>query len=182
MARTDSPFESHQYLAWLVDQIAVPDDGHTYNAAMNMMYTQPFPWIVGNDENRVADGRDLRIEYIQLLEDKGKGIWIEDHPITLLEVLVALSRRIGFLVEQDPRDWAWHFIRVLKLDRYDENISGTVLGQMQHTMERLVWRTYEPDGSGGFFPLRHPKGDQRKVEIWDQMTAYINENRASFGL
>jgi hypothetical protein len=39
---------------------------------------------------------------------------------------------------------------------------------------RLIWRTYEPDGSGGFFPLMHPS-DQRirhKVEIWTQMNAY----------
>lgn len=182
MATTGDPFDSHEYLAWLVDQIDVPDDGHTYHAAMNMMFVLPFPWVVGNDENRVSDGRDLRIEYLSRLPNRGEGLYIDYTPVKFLEVLIALSRRIAFLVEQDPRKWAWHFVKVLKLDRYDENITGPVLGHMEAAIDRVVWRTYNPDGSGGFFPLRRPRGDQRKVEIWDQMTAYINENRASFGL
>jgi hypothetical protein len=28
---------------------------------------------------------------------------------------------------------------------------------------------------GGFFPLTHPNDDQRKVEIWYQMNAYLDE-------
>jgi hypothetical protein len=39
----------------------------------------------------------------------------------------------------------------------------------------LIWRTYDPDGSGGFFPLLHSKKDQRQIEIWYQMHAYVRE-------
>jgi hypothetical protein len=31
-------------------------------------------------------------------------------------------------------------------------------------------------GLGGMFPLEDPREDQRAIEIWYQMMAYINEN------
>jgi hypothetical protein len=42
-------------------------------------------------------------------------------------------------------------------------------------MERCVWRTYEPNGVGGFFPLENPNEDQREVELWYQMSAYVDD-------
>ena len=43
-------------------------------------------------------------------------------------------------------------------------------------LDTLIWRTYEYDGIGGFFPLTNAEEDQTKVEIWYQMAAYINEH------
>ena len=40
----------------------------------------------------------------------------------------------------------------------------------------MLAREYSDNGHGGLFPLKNPKKDQRKVEIWYQMTEYINEN------
>lgn len=48
--------------------------------------------------------------------------------------------------------------------------------KIDDTIETLMFRTYGPDGKGGFFPLSHPKEDQTKIEIWYQMSAYINEH------
>jgi hypothetical protein len=41
---------------------------------------------------------------------------------------------------------------------------------------RLNRRLYTTSGYGGLFPLEEPKEDQRKVEIWYQMMAYLGEN------
>jgi hypothetical protein len=32
------------------------------------------------------------------------------------------------------------------------------------------------NGTGGLFPLKMPKVNQRRVEIWYQMSAFIEEN------
>jgi len=47
--------------------------------------------------------------------------------------------------------------------------------QVDEILESLIWRTYDPDGHGGFFPLRRPKGDQTEEEIWHQMNLYVGE-------
>jgi hypothetical protein len=46
---------------------------------------------------------------------------------------------------------------------------------VEEILYALIWRTYDPDGVGGFFPLAWPKEDQTKIEIWYQMNAYAKE-------
>ena len=41
---------------------------------------------------------------------------------------------------------------------------------------RVNDRLYNADGSGGLFPLRQASKDQRAVEIWYQMQAWLLEN------
>jgi hypothetical protein len=38
-----------------------------------------------------------------------------------------------------------------------------------------VNREYDPDGRGGLFPLDGTHANQREVELWYQMQAYIIE-------
>ena len=51
---------------------------------------------------------------------------------------------------------------------------------VDETIERMMYRTYDYDGRGGLFPLRQPKKDQRKEQLWDQMNDYILENDPLF--
>jgi hypothetical protein len=46
-------------------------------------------------------------------------------------------------------------------------------------LDSVIWRTYSPDGRGGFFPLNQPQEDQRKIEIWYQMNKYVIEMKAA---
>jgi hypothetical protein len=39
----------------------------------------------------------------------------------------------------------------------------------------LVERRYSYSGDGGLFPLDYPEEDQRGIEIWYQMSAYLAE-------
>ncbi len=48
--------------------------------------------------------------------------------------------------------------------------------EIDDILERLIWRQYQEDGQGGFFPLAWPEQDQREVELWYQMNAYLAEN------
>ena len=39
-----------------------------------------------------------------------------------------------------------------------------------------VERRYKRSGEGGLFPLKNAAKDQRKVEIWYQLSSYLLEN------
>ncbi len=157
------------YFVWLKDQIHIPP-GKTYDDLFNQMYIKEFVWIIPNDDNRIVDGRDLRFEH---LGPKSREFL---SGVSVLEILVALTRRLEFNAGKTAPWWGWHLIRNLRLDRMSDPLSSVQLSHVDAILEAFVWRTYEPNGKGGFFPLKHAKEDQTKVEIWYQMNAYIIEN------
>lgn len=159
-----------EYLAWLKSQVNTPMDGR-YDGLLEKLYEREFSWTVPNDDNRVEDGLDLRAEFTG-----GPHHDVNDKGVSVLEIIVGLSRRLEFNAEGNAKDWAWTLIGNIGLDKMkdplrivDENIIDEVLDQ-------LIWRTYDRDGQGGFFPLAEPQEDQTKLEIWYQMSAYIYEN------
>lgn len=176
---TDNIFTSRDYFSWLCNRISIPE-GREYTTILNIMFGTEFVWVVGNDENRIADGRNLRLEYHP--DRREPNADINSEPVKFLEVLIALSERVAFLVDQPAPNWAWNLIRNIKLSGFDDPLDGREVRKVMDILENVIWRRYAADGGGGFFPLTRPKNDQRQAEIWDQMNAYIQENRASFGL
>lgn len=156
-----------RYLKWLEDQVAI-DNNKSYHELFERLHDKEFVWIIPNDDNRVADGLDIRHEFLHRHNAFSRGC-------SVLEVLIALSRRIAFNAGGNAEDWAWRLLQNLELHKYSGHIGNVRDGQIEDILERLVWRTYNPDGGGGFFPLAWPKKDQRKMELWYQMCAYIDE-------
>jgi hypothetical protein len=167
------------YISWLYGQIANPrvhNSSRSYWKLIRQVYTKEFVWFVPNDDNRVEDGRALRDEF---LDDEGLDEvdeeWLE-LGCSVLEMLIALARRLAFEADGEPRLWFWHLLKNLGLDacndrsNYDQNGVDDVL-------ESVIWRTYDPTGRGGLFPLECPYKDQRRTEIWDQMSSYLLEHR-----
>lgn len=162
------------YFRWLLFQIHEDRNvAMSYMPMLRILHDVEFVWIVANDDNRLEDGRDLRSEYTQA----SRHIF-DDHAITVLEVLVALARRVAFNAGGEPEHWCWVLIHNLGLDKYRENLTERQANRILDIVEKLIWRNYHPNGKGGFFPLKHTTEDQRKVEIWYQMSAYINERNA----
>lgn len=166
------------YFTWLYSQVSnVKARGRhrTYWVLMRQLFTTEFLEFVPNDDNRLMDGLELRQEFLldaDIHEDHHD--WM-DIGCCVLEMLIALSRRIGFMTDTAPDAWFWHIMRNLGLDELSdakEDFSDYV----SQVLYRLIFREYEPNGSGGLFPLRVPKQDQREVEIWYQMCAYVLEN------
>lgn len=156
-----------RYLKWLGRQIC-PDRDRDYSDLYEIMFSTEFIWFIPNDDNRMADGLELRAEY-----ERGPRTLLEGSSV--LEVLIALSRRLEFHAGGEATDWAWVLITNLGLDRMSGHIGQIRRERIEEILERLVWRTYEPNGSSGFFPLAYPRLDQRNVELWYQMHAYIEE-------
>jgi hypothetical protein len=134
------------------------------------MHSLEFVWTVPNDDNRVADGMELREEFLN-----GRRRRLNPEGVSILEVLIALSRRLEFQADGDADVWAWKLIKNLRLNKMSDPVSENDAERIDDILDTLVWRTYRRNGEGGFFPLRSSLEDQTKVEVWYQMHAYIRE-------
>lgn len=173
-----SPEFDELYLTWLYREVANPDianPSQTYWKLVNYLFRKEFLWLVPNDENRSEDGKFLRYEF---LEDLGleeadcdpDWLFLE---CSVLEMLIALSRRLSFQAEGEPRDWFWVLIKHLGIKHNDRKPFPVSI--VEEVLNRLIWRTYDPDGRGGLFPLEFPTKDQRDAEIWHQLNSYLLE-------
>lgn len=176
-----------QYFEWLYNQ-AHRERGEgaslTYTIVSGLMHKIIFDDHVSNDDNRSAEGRDLRTEFLEDTETLGDfdaGEWkFYSTPCTLFEMLVALCRRCDFQVELGVSNWFYVLIQNLNLKDYaDNDYAVQDKGKITRILNKLNNRTYSASGAGGLFPLKHPKKDQREVELWYQMHAYIIENELS---
>lgn len=169
------------YFEWLYKSIAGssrnPD--HSYWLLCEQLHKKEFIWYVPNDDNRVVDGTDLRSEYMHIhnIEDPDPN-WY-DMGCSMLEMLVALSRRASFQAEGPHDEWFWRFLENLGIrkcvDAYYMNDSDA-WNEVNDALDRLNERSYDRTGQGGLFPLKYTHRDQRKIEIWYQLAAYLLED------
>lgn len=164
------------YLTWLYNQVGdvkVSNKSLTYWNLFRQLHSTEFIWLVPNDDNRVEDGRALRYEWIG-----ESGFPVDPNWWTFgcsfLEMLIGISRRLAFEGDGHAGVWFWHLISNLGL----QTCTDAVVYDHDEVDERInavIWRTYDNNGRGGLFPLRHARCDQREVELWYQMSAYLLE-------
>jgi hypothetical protein len=165
-----TPQIEDDYFQWLTSQIELPaDNPHTYNDLFTRMHEIEFVWSVPHDDDRVQDGLNLRNQFLNGRRYKFTS------GVSVLEVLIALSIRVAFTAGGYAPIWAWQLIENLHLDRRFDPFTKGRAERVDETLETLIWRTYQRDGKGGFFPLNQALEDQTKVDIWNQMNMYVNE-------
>lgn len=172
---------SEDYLRWLEPQTREENDdpGRNYWGLLTIMYEKEFVWLVPNDDNRIVDGLDLRVEFCysqHIRPDALKHLG----PCSFLEVLIGLSRRLSFTAGGSAPGWAWQLAINLELHKLFDPLSRRKQIRVHDILDTVIWRTYMPDGSGGFFPLAWPDDDQTKIEIWYQMANYVEEIHPEF--
>lgn len=168
-----------RYLTWLCNQVAEVKrrpKARTHLNLMHQLHTTIFVAFVPHDENRIADARQLRYEYLaEHEEEQGDPDWMRA-PCSMLELLIVLSRLLAFEMDDRADVWFWHLIEVLELEGFNDRVYDEhAQEQIEEVLDRVIWRTYDPDGYGGLFPLRNPVEDQRDVELWYQLSAYLIE-------
>jgi hypothetical protein len=168
-----------RYLNWLYSQVGsikTRARNRTYWSLFRQLYETIFVAIVPHDENRLVDGRDLRYEFLaEHEEEQGSLEWMR-LPCSMLELLMILSRHLAFETDEEVTVWFWHLIGELDLEKYnDRNYSAEAREDIAAILDRVIWRNYEPNGRGGLFPLERAERDQRKVELWYQLNAYLLE-------
>jgi len=167
-----------RYFDWLYDQVCFVEDDpfKTYGQLFHLLYTKEFKWLVPNDDNREEDGKDLRFEFLEeegIPRSKRDPLWLGAE-CSMLEFLVALARRFAFEADGLVFERFWELLENLGLDHYNDGVEFDAEA-VEDILDRLIWRHYHYNGGGGLFPLKNPEYDQRKVEIWYQMSAYVLE-------
>lgn len=166
------------YFQWLYRQVgkAGTNRSKTHWQLLKQLFTTEFVWTVPNDDNRINDGIELRWEFVSYSAlDKVEATWMYEG-CSVLEMLIALSRRLAFEAEGQPRDWFWALMKNLGLDEFTDDRQEGFVRDIDDILTKFIWRRYAPDGKGGLFPLSRAEVDQRGVEIWYQMSMYLHEN------
>lgn len=170
----DEPLES-VYFNWLynkVARVAVPTPSLTYFKLFRELHNTEFVWLVSGDDNRAEDGIQLRTEFFHESYIRDDSDW-SNIGCSVLEMLIAFSRRASFEYDDwSPRDWFWVFLENLGLADLNDARSFA-LKRVRDILDRLIWRTYDPNGYGGMFTIINTHNDQRKEEIWSQFCEYL---------
>lgn len=172
-----------EYFNWLCEMVHI-DSHECWNMAKDL-HSIEFTWSIPMDENRAMDGVELREDFFRdnLHIDSGYLDYM-DEPCSVLEMFIALAKRINFLMD-DPyeyrsrvSDYFWEIVHNLSLDEYTDDVYYSCNGNydLNLIIDCLLNREYEWNGVGGMFPLRHTVSDQTEVEIWSQMQEYLEEN------
>lgn len=165
------------YFRWLYSQVSnvrLKNPSRTYWSLLKLLHTKEFVWIVPNDDNRLEDGRLLRYEFVENANLDPDSNWLE-LGCSMLEMLIGLSRRCEFEDDMPAADWFWALMDNIGLRGFTDR-GGWSEQDVDEILDDVIWRTYEPDGRGGLFPLLDAQEDQREVELWYQMSEYLLEN------
>lgn len=167
------------YFEWLYSQVCSvkrKNPARTYWKLFKILFTKEFVWFVPNDDNRVEDGKELRWDFLRSKKMEPDDIdkdWLQ-MGCSMLELFVGLSRRLAFETSADPEEWFWELLDNLDLRKYNDSVH-IPRNEVEDTLDRVIWRTYRRNGHGGLFPLQRTKYDQRDVELWYQLNAYLLE-------
>jgi len=166
------------YLVWLYGQVANPhtrSQSRSYWNLCKALFKTEFEFFVPNDDARADDGIELRMEFIYDAEIPDfDPDWMEQG-CSYLEMLIALSRRMAFITDGKPNKCFWTLIRNIGLYECNDTYTRNLEGLVEEVTNQITFRTYDYDGRGGLFPLRHPEMNQAEVELWFQMNAYVLE-------
>lgn len=175
------------YFQWLCEIVHADSMEKSYYVLCGELFKYPF-WVkVQRDINRSNDGLELRKEYWEdiTIEEIPQGKQVKtESDCSMLELFIGIAKHMNDeLMTEDSGDktheYFWEMMRNLGLDEFDDEKFGEETGactvQVRDILGNFNERRYKRDGSGGMFPLKCPEKDQRKVEIWYQMQAYINE-------
>ena len=170
-----------KYLNWLCDFVCDKRSKKAFSKLLYILYETDFYAVLDRDNNRVADGLELRRRF---LEENGYDVSLEDNIFqdkrcSVLELMVALAIRCedNLMTNPDIGDrtskWFWVMLHNLRLDGMTDNTIDE--NEVNYILTVFIDRQYDYDGWGGLFTVQNPRRDMREVEIWYQMCWYLSE-------
>lgn len=172
------------YFEWLYAQaFDVRDVGSnsSYLTVCSHLHSIEFWDGVPNDDNRRIEGEELREEFISKTPVVDAEDYAELHSngkASIFEMFIGLAKRGDHVVELGTPAWMHMFLENLGLAKYtDARFRVSDRPEVERIIRTFNQRQYERNGQGGIFPLKKSRKDQRQVELWYQMAAYMNENQ-----
>jgi len=167
----------NKYFEFLSDIV----DGQDHELLLERLNWHEFYSLVPNDDNRGEDGLKLREIFLDEVGRKASS-YLPSGNCTILEMLIGLSFRMEGELEGGPqpleaRECFWLLMENVKLHQFDDITYRRHCGDecVDTFVHGIIDRTYARNGDNGLFPLERPTKDQRQVEIWYQMSAYLLE-------
>lgn len=169
------PFE-HLYFNWLCAKIAYnlrQTPSLTYWDLLRTLHNTEYVWFIVGDDNRAEDGLYLRRDFIYEAETPDDPDWRRHPPCSLLEMLVAFSKRAEFQSSEPAKAWFWEFIDNLGMKEFHDGYQPSS-EEIWEITDVFMWRTYDENGIGGILPIKNGfRHDQRELEIWYQLPDYL---------
>ena len=144
---------------------------NSYFELLEYLFNTEFCWYIPMDENRAADGIDLRHRFVvERNEDLEASYVYLSGPANVLEVLVALSIKMEYIARgsidlSKSSQWFWGMIKCLGiLDCFDGNFDGEHVTKVAYFLEEWT----NPDSEVSIFP-------NGKGEIWNQAMKFLGE-------
>lgn len=188
--RVNEPyFENRSYLEWLesftIDETVDDNRRLSYRNLLKTLWDIPFKPLLGNDDDRAAEGLELRSRYDYILAKASGGDMFTPPDVDaifgecrVLEMLIALSMRMYDLMQDmgfynSVSRWFWELMKNVGFDILDDDTWETT-NRPQEFVERIVVGIMNGYGHrnrpGGWF---YVEGWQ-SMEIWYQMHMYLN--------
>lgn len=175
------PFNKKKlYIDYLIDIVGRGDE---YDNLLLHLYATEFYSLVPNDDNRGIDGEQLREKFTDEYGAYAESFSLPSGPCTVLEMLIALAFRVEFDLsggsyDRSASEWFWVLMGNLGFEIFNNKAYSKQknVELLEDKLEMLLTREYSFNGYGGIFPLVYTREDQRKIEIWYQMSSWIIEN------
>lgn len=170
--------DNERYFEWLLSKT-----GSEQRMLCIIMHDVIFFPLLEMDTNRWEDGMNYRETYSAMtgadVDEISKGIG----GCTMLELVLSLAEHMSFDMQDSiyaagPAKWFQELIDNLGLDIYTDDVflsDENAYYEVMNILERVVFRRYDCDGTGGLFPLDIAYEDQRRVELEIQRNTYMME-------
>jgi len=163
------------YFNWLYLKV---QDRHELITVCQLMHQVVFIAVIQRDENRIAVAAGLRNEFARFSGSLGPAELADlmEPECSVFEVLIGLADQADGMIPLTLAVWFRIFIENLGLDTYtDDHIDGHAYFSIEKIINRFNNRQYRPNGRGNIFPFKRSNPDQREIELWYQMGAYITQ-------
>lgn len=163
------------YFNWLCAKairVDHPTPSLTYYKLFKQLHDTEYAWLLSGDDNRAEDGVELRTEFLTEACIPLSGERWESIGCSVLEMLIAFSRRAEFNAGESVQFWFWHMLDNLGLAQAND-ASDMPAEDIDEILHIFIWRLYDECGNGGLFPVEFTENNQREVEIWYQFCEYL---------
>lgn len=160
----------HSYFNWLCAKVL--DNTFGIPLMLKLHRTQ-FTWVIPADRHRAQEGLELRFDFLRETNLESDISW-RNEPCSVLEFLIAFAKRAQFQTDIAVKEWFWIFLTNLGLDECRSSLASDQR-IIDKRLETFIWRTYEPSGFGGLFPMSRTQYDQREIELWYQWNEWIDD-------
>lgn len=158
------------YFKWICSFVA--PDNCRYTKLLGKLYSLEFVPVLDMDGNRAIDGIDLRRYFSS---DEGVEPPLQGFPCTMLELMVALARRMDSQILYDTEDrtseWFWIMVDSLGLSSMTDILFDAM--KVELIVHRFNNRKFDRYGNGSLFVVCSDSVDMRNLDIWYQMCAFI---------